>query len=29
LVADRLRKASSLDPKDRQKRSKMGTDAED
>jgi hypothetical protein len=29
LVESRLKKASSLDPKDRQKRSKMGTDAED
>jgi len=29
LVADRLRKASSLDPKDRQKRSMMGNEAAD
>jgi type I restriction-modification system DNA methylase subunit len=29
LVADRLKKASSLDPKDRQKRSVMGADVED
>ena len=29
LVEVRLKKASSLDPKDRQKRSEMGNDAED
>jgi hypothetical protein len=29
LVEARMKKAGSLDPKDRQKRSKMGTDAED